>query len=304
MKQIKKQITENEKKAIRVTSITIIVNMILSIFKLFAGIISKSGAMISDAVHSASDVFSSIIVIIGVKAANKESDHNHQYGHERLECVAAIILAIILCITGAGIGYAGIVKILNRNYDSLSIPGILALIAAIVSIIVKEGMYWYTRATAKSINSSAMMADAWHHRSDAFSSIGSFVGILGARLSIPVFDPIASVIICLFIIKASIDIFMDAIRKMTDTACDDKTVDEMRSLILSQDGVADIDQLKTRIFGDKIYVDIEIQADGSLTLHQSHNIAQCVHDKIESNFTNVKHCMVHVNPTAMDMNIE
>lgn len=288
---------ENEKEAITVTLITIVINIILSLFKFLAGIIAKSSAMISDSVHSASDVFSSIIVIIGVKLANKESDLNHQYGHERLECVAAVILSVLLCVTGAGIGYSGILKIIQNDYDNLSIPGTLALIAAITSIVVKEAMYWYTRNTAKKINSSAMMADAWHHRSDALSSIGSFIGILGARLGIPVFDPIASVIICIFIIKTSIDIFKEAISKMTDTACDEKTVSGMRDLILTQEGVKGIDQLKTRIFGDKIYVDIEIIADKNLTLNQSHDIAECVHNVIEYNFMKVKHCMVHVNPS-------
>lgn len=164
-----------EKEAIRVSKISIIINIILSLLKLIAGIFANSYAMISDALHSASDVFSSIIVIIGVKIANKKSDKSHPYGHERFECVAGIILSVILVITGVGIGIAGIKNIISGEYKNFEIPGLIALATAIVSIAVKEAMYWYTRKVAKNIGSSAVMADAWHHRSDALSSVGSFI---------------------------------------------------------------------------------------------------------------------------------
>ena len=288
----------NQQIAMRVSWITMIINIVLSIFKFLAGIFAKSGAMLSDAVHSASDVFSTIIVMIGVKISGTASDKGHPYGHERMECVAAILLAIFLASTGIGIGYTGITKIISGNPNELSIPGMLALIAAIVSIIVKEGMYWYTRHAAKKINSSALMADAWHHRSDALSSVGSFVGILGARLGFPILDPLASIVICCFIVKAAFSIFMDAISKMTDQSCDEKTEEEMRVTIMEQPGVMGIDQIKTRLFGDRVYVDIEIRADGEQTLNQAHQIAQMVHDQIEHRFPTVKHCMVHVNPAS------
>ena len=208
-----------------------------------------------------------------------------------MECVAAILLAAILFATGLGIGYKGVLIISSNDYSHLTVPGVLALIAAVVSIGVKEGMYWYTRAAAKKINS-----DAWHHRSDALSSVGSFAGILGARLGYPIFDPIASVIICIFILKAAFEIFMDSINKMTDKACDDETIEIIRTLILKQEGVLGIDQIKTRLFGDRIYVDVEIQADGNISLKQAHDIAHYVHDAIENNIPKIKHCMVHVNP--------
>ncbi len=286
----------NEQIAIEISRNSIIINILLTIFKLFAGIFSKSSAMVSDAVHSASDVFSTIIVIIGIKFSNKASDKEHQYGHERMECVAAIILAVILCATGAGIGYSGIAKIAADNYEKLSIPGKLALIAAVISIIAKESMYWYTRTGAKKINSGALMADAWHHRSDALSSIGSFAGILGARMGFPILDPLASIVISAFIIKAAIDIFIDAIGKMTDRACDDEFVEKVKEVIQNQKGVITIDQIKTRLFGDKVYIDVEIGTDGNATLREAHEVAQKVHDIIEKSFPIVKHCMVHVNP--------
>ena len=197
--------------------------------------------------------------------------------------------------TGAGIGWAGIQKIFG-DAGELVVPGQLALIAAVVSILSKEGMYWYTRAAAKKIESSALMADAWHHRSDALSSIGSFAGVLGARLGMPVLDPVASVVICLFILKAAWDIFQDAISKMIDRACPAEMEARMRTAALEQEGVLGIDRLQTRLFGDRIYVEIDIAADADSTLAEAHTVADRVHDCIEEEFPKVKHCMVHVNP--------
>lgn len=285
-----------QKVANRVSMITIIGNIALSVIKLLAGIIAHSNAMISDAVHSASDVFSTIVVIIGIKLASKKSDKEHPYGHERLECVAAIVLAIVLFITGLGIGMEALKNIASGNYDNLQVPGILALIAAILSIVTKEGMYWYTRYYAKKIDSSALMADAWHHRSDAFSSIGALIGIGGARLGFPIMESIASLVIFVFIVKAAFDIFKDAMDKMVDHSCDEAMENQLRDCIMRNDNVLGIDILQTRIFGNKIYVDVEIQADGSLTLQEGHKIAEAVHDDIERTFPKVKHIMVHVNP--------
>lgn len=287
---------EFERTATRVTTITIIGNLILSAFKFVAGIIAHSQAMVSDAVHSASDVFSSIIVIIGVKLSAKAPDKEHPYGHERMECVAAIILSVVLLITGLFIGYNAFSSILGGNYSELKIPGMLALVAAIISIVTKEAMFWYTKIYAKRIDSGALMADAWHHRSDAFSSLGALIGIAGARLGLPVLDSITSIVICIFICKAAFDIFKDAINKMVDHSCDDSTEDAIRCLALSQDGVLSVDSLHTRVFGNKIYVDMEIGADGSRTLNEAHTVAETVHSAIEKEFPKVKHIMVYINP--------
>lgn len=287
---------DNSNLAMQVSAVSIIVNIALSVFKLLAGVFAHSGAMISDAVHSASDVFSTFIVIIGVRISEKPSDTDHPYGHERFECVASILLAIFLAATGLGIGRAGLGNIISGSYASLEIPGILALAAAVLSIIIKEAMFWYTRSAAKKINSGALMADAWHHRSDALSSIGAFAGILGARLGFPISDSIASLIICLFILKAAYDIFMDAVDKTVDKACPDEVVSAMRNVIMSCENVRGIDTLKTRLFGSRMYVEVEIILDGELKLVDAHNIAEQVHDAIEDNFRDVKHCTVHVNP--------
>lgn len=285
-----------EQLAMRVSKVSIIANCMLTIFKFLAGIIAHSGAMVSDAIHSASDVFSTIVVIIGIRISSKASDKDHPYGHERLECVASIVLATVLAVTGLGIGYSAVSKIADGDYSRLAVPGVLALMAAIVSILVKEGMFHYTRVYAKRIDSGALMADAWHHRSDALSSIGALIGIAGARIGFPILDPIASAVICVFIEKAAYDIFMDAVGKMVDKACDDDVEEMFIECALRQDGVLEVDLLHTRVFANKIYVDIEISVNGDMKLKDAHSIAERVHDAIEQDFPKVKHIMVHVNP--------
>ena len=287
-----------EKTAVKVSLVSIIGNTLLSLFKMLAGIIAHSGAMVSDAVHSASDVFSSLIVIIGVKISSKESDREHPYGHERFECVAAIVLAAILLVSALFIGHYAIEKLSGGEAKQLPVPGVLAAVAAVISIACKEAMYWYTRHYAKRLDSGALMADAWHHRSDALSSVGAFIGILGARMGFPVLDTVASLAICVCIVKAAYDIFKDAVDKMVDRSCNEETERRIADCAAGQEGVLGVDLIQTRIFGNKIYVDIEIRADGSLSLEKSHEIADRVHNAIEAGFPKVKHIMVHVNPVT------
>lgn len=284
----------NEKIAIKVSVISIILNCLLTLIKFISGVISKSSAMISDSVHSLSDVLSTFVVIIGVKISNKKADIDHPYGHERIECVSAIILSGMLFIIGALIGINGIKNVTNSS--NLVMPGVLALIASIISIISKEAMYQYTIRVSKKINSAALKADAWHHRSDALSSIGSFIGILGSRLGFKIFDPLASVIISLCIIKVSIDIFKDAIDKMVDKSCDKEVIDKVISVIEKNESVKNIDDIKTRQFGNKAYVDVEISVDENLLLKDAHKVAEEIHNSVENEINIVKHCMVHVNP--------
>lgn len=290
-----------EKTAVKVSVVSIVGNIILSILKMLAGILAHSGAMISDAIHSASDVFSSIIVIIGVKLSAKASDKEHPYGHERMECVAAIVLAVILLVTGLFIGADALKIITGGNFKEIRTPELFALVMAVVSILTKELMFWYTRYYAKKLDSGAVMADAWHHRSDALSSVGALIGIAGARMGFPVLEPVASLVICIFIAKASVDIFRDAVDKMVDRSCDEETEKMIRECVLAQEGVNGIDLLRTRIFGNKIYADIEINADGNKTLSEGHEIAENVHSVIEREFPKVKHIMVHVNPDKTDL---
>lgn len=297
MKANEKDTKPDETTVIRKLSLVgIIGNVFLSAFKFIAGIMGNSSAMVSDAVHSLSDVFATFIAFLGVRFGRREADASHPYGHERIESLAAIVLGLILLVTGVGIGWVGLEKILAGNYESLPIPGMIALVAAIVSIAVKEGMFWYTRHWARVIRSSAFEADAWHHRSDAMSSIGALVGVGGSMLGYPVLDSIASVVICLFILKQGISIIYDALKKMLDTSCGEQFEKEVRQLVDAENQVERIDMLRTRMFGDKVYIDMEIAIDGSMQLTDAHAIAERVHNDIEHAFPEVKHVMIHVNP--------
>lgn len=284
----------------KLSIVTVSGNVVLAAFKLFAGIFAHSGAMISDAVHSMSDVITTVVAYIGMKLSEKDADEDHPYGHERLECVAALILGGILMLTGIGIGYDAVVKITAGNYNDIAIPGALALVAAVVSIAVKEAMYWYTRHYALVMDSSVFMADAWHHRTDAISSVGALIGIAFSMAGYAIMDTIASIIICLFILKASVDIIKDTINKMTDHACSPEDERHIEEFIRSEEGVLGIDILRTRLFGNRIYVEAEIIVWGDMSLRDAHAIAERVHDGLEKSFPKIKHIMIHVNPSEED----
>ena len=287
----------NESIAVRISMVTITLNLLLAGFKFFAGISAKSDAMISDAFHSSTDIIVTIIMVIGIKISSREADDNHPYGYERYECIASLILAAVVGITGLGIGYNGIMKVVSGDYSSLAVPGTLALGAAVVSIATKEGMFWFTRAGAKKIDSGALMADAWHNRTDALSSVGSFIGILGARMGYPVMDPLAGVLISLFILKAAFDIFRDTIKKITDSSCEPHIVEGMKKMILEQDGVEEIGGIKTRLFASRIFVDVVVVTDGNQKLTEAHSITRNIQNAMADNYPKVKHCTVQLNPT-------
>ena len=293
--------TQSEQKgfqaaATRVSLVSMITNVILTALKLAAGLIARSGAMISDAAHSASDIFSGIIVLIGVRISTKAPDESHPYGHERFECVAALLLSGVLALVGGTIGWNALRDILSGRAQEMEAPGLLALVAAVVSIVTKESLFWYTRSSAKRYRSTALHAEAWHQRSDALSSVGALIGIAGARLGVPVMEPIASLIIALFILRVAARIFMDAINQMVDHSCNEQTEAAFRTTALEQPGVLGVELLRTRMFGNRVYVDLEIAADPGLTLAAAHEIAERVHDAIEQTYPDVKHIMVHVNP--------
>lgn len=280
----------------KMSLVSLIGNTVLSGFKLFAGVIGNSGAMISDAIHSFSDVLTTLIAWIGVKVSKKAADEAHPYGHERMECVASLLLGLVLMATGLGVGRVGVDNIIANNYEALAIPKLIALAASVVSILGKEAMFWYTRYYAKLINSSAFMADAWHHRSDAISSIGSFMGIAGAMLGFPVMDSVASVVICLFILKVAYDILRDALMKMLDTSCGEAYENQLTHYIAEKEDVRSVDLLPSRMFGNKVFIDLEISVDGDKSLRDAHAVAELVHEDVELNFPEIKHIMIHVNP--------
>ncbi len=289
----------NENRIIRrISAVGIGGNIILVAFKLYAGIAGKSAAMVSDAVHSLSDVFATLVAWLGVRISRKAADEGHPYGHDRFECLASLLLGLILLGTGLGIGYGGAVKLLRGDYASLEIPGTIALVAAVVSIVTKEAMFHYTKHYARVLNSSAFMADAWHHRSDALSSVGSLLGIGGAILGYPVLDSVACVGICLCILKVAYDILRDALQKLLDTSCGEAMERELADFISAQEGVVSLDVLRSRRFGDKIYLDAEISVDGSMSLAAAHAIADAVHNAVEQNYPDIKHIMIHENPAV------
>jgi len=277
----------------KISKITIIANIALSILKILAGVFGKSSALIADGMHSFSDILSTVVVMLGLKLSEKPADESHPYGHERIEPALTKILAVILLVTALMIFYCGLTTIIGGNYQ---IPGNITIIAALISIFTKEWMYKYTKKGAEQIESSALLADAWHHRSDAFSSVGTLIGVVGAKLGYPILDPIASIVISLFIAKMAFEIYFKALNQLLDRAADSKTIEEIKKIILSVDGVLEIDVLKTRIHSNKIYVDVEISVDKDLSLIEAHNISENVHSQIESKLKRVKHCMVHVNP--------
>lgn len=280
------------KIGVKVSKNTIIGNSILSIIKISVGFFARSNAMIADGLHSFSDVVSTVGVIIGLKLSSKPDDKGHPYGHERIESLCALFLSIMLFAVAIGISYSGIRNIVIGN---LSIPGASAIWAAILSIISKEWMYFYTIKYAKLINSSSLKADAWHHRSDSLSSVGALIGIIGARMGFPILDSLVSLIISALIIKVSYAIGKESIFQLIDTSANDDVVHEIKDKINSINGVKKIDTIKTRLHANRIYVDVEISVDSNLTVEEGHKIAMTVHNSIEEN-TSIKHCMVHINP--------
>ncbi len=280
----------------RVSFLSMIGNLLLAAFKFVAGFIGRSDAMISDAIHSSSDILGSLIVMLGAKVSGKGADREHPYGHERFECVASLLLSFILFLAGISMIREGGGKILSGAYKTAAAPGMIALIAAVVSIIVKEGMYQYTMQSAKKIDSGSLRAEAWHHRSDALSSVGSLIGIAGARLGLLILDPLAGLLISLFIMKAAVSIFMEAIDKMTDHSCSPELEEEIRQCVGKDPRIRGIDLLLTREFGRKVYLDMEVRLDKNLRLESAHQIIEELHDVIESTFPQIKHVMIHANP--------
>ncbi|MBS3995163.1 MAG: cation transporter [Alkaliphilus sp.] len=277
----------------KISKITVVINIVLCIGKIIAGYIGKSGAMMADGVHTLSDVISTVVVMLGLKMSKKPEDEIHPYGHEKIEPVIAKLLAGILFITALGIGYKGVNTIIVGDFTR---PGNIAIMAALASIGIKEWMYWYTVNGAKKMESSALMADAWHHRSDALSSVGTLIGITGARFGFVILDPIAAIVVSIFIIKVAIDIYLHAIKQLIDTSADSETIEKIKEQIIETEGVISLDDLKTRVHANKIYVDIEIGVNSKLSVRDSHDIADQVHDNVERFSKRIKHCTVHVNP--------
>ena len=281
-------------EATKVTLISIMWNVILTFIKIFGGILGKSNAMIADGLHSASDIISSIGVLIGNKIAKTPNDKEHNYGHEKAETLVSFLLSMLLIYVALKISFNGVNSLLNL--ENIQVPTLLPLVISVISIGIKEYQYRITIKVAKKINSPSLKADAWHHRSDALSSVAAFIGIGGSLLGFKALDPIATVIVGLFVAKVGFDIFKDAINELMDYSIDEKDESQIISIANSTKGVLNIGELRTRKHGSMAYVDLTICVNKDLTVLEGHEIANKLEISILEELQIVKGITVHVEP--------
>ena len=282
------------------TLIGSIVNMVLLIFKFAAGIFGHSAAMIADAVHSLSDFVTDIIVLVFVHISNKPKDKSHDYGHGKYETLALTIIGLALLSVAIGIIYSGAVHIIAWiNGDTLQSPGLLALWAALLSIVLKEGIYRYSMMKARQLQSQAVEANAWHHRSDALSSIGTTAGIAGAIFlgqRWAVLDPIASIIVGVFIIKVSVELLRNGIGDLMEQSLPEGIEQEILESVAALPDVAEPHDLRTRRIGNHYAIELHILMDGNITLNEAHEKASEVEKLLRDRYGENTHVAVHVEP--------
>ncbi|MBD5213646.1 MAG: cation transporter [Bacteroidales bacterium] len=289
-----------ERKIYRVTLVGSVVNAALIAVKLLAGIFGRSSALIADGVHSLTDFVSDVIVLIFVKIAGKPSDKGHDYGHGKFETLATLIIGLILLVAGVGLGVEGGLQIVRSLHgELLPEPSWIALVVALVSIVAKEILYRYTISWGKRLNSDAVRANAWHHRSDAISSFGTAVGIAGAIYlgqKFRILDPIAAAIVSVFVIKSGYDIMKPCISELLESSLPDSQVKTLEDIIMSTPGVKGFHHLRTRKVGNSIVIDVHIKLDGSLRLVEAHNIATVVETAIKDRFGKSSIINIHMEP--------
>lgn len=277
----------------RITWITIIMNTVLAVGKIIVGFLANSTAMLADGIHTVSDTASSIGIIISFIIAKKPEDLEHQYGHEKAESIAGFVLSLLLIGVGIRIGYSAVDILLS---GTSVIPGVLAAWAAAISIVAKEVQYRIAIYGGKKINSSALIADAWHHRSDALSSIGALIGILGARLGYPLLDPLAGLVVSIIVIKVGIEIFIKGYNELMDTSIEKEKLYRLADEILNKTRVNNINEIKSRQHGSRVFIDIKVCVNPNITVAEGHDIAESVEDVVHDTIGNVKEVLVHVNP--------
>ena len=294
------QTMTRSKEIYKVTLIGGAVNVILLLFKFVAGIVGHSAAMVADAVHSLSDFVTDVIVLVFIRISGKPQDKSHDYGHGKYETLAMTLIGAALLFVAIGIIYSGAVKIsIWANGEQLKAPGMLALWAALVSIVLKEGVYHYSMVKARQLNSQAVEANAWHHRSDALSSIGTAVGIggaifLGQRWT--VLDPVASIIVGAFIIKVAVSLLRNGIGDLMEQSLPDAVEEEILRLAATVPGVAEPHELRTRRIGNHYAIELHILMDGDITLREAHDKASEVEDLLRERYGEETHIAVHVEP--------
>ncbi|HIW21239.1 MAG TPA: cation diffusion facilitator family transporter [Candidatus Dorea intestinavium] len=285
----------------QVTLIDTVGNVSLSAMKLTTGFFSGSQALISDGLHSLSDVMGAFIMFVGVKISDKDPDKDYPYGYEKIESVTAIIMAMILFSAGLSIGLAGLERIIHDDYKGVKTPGVIALIVACISILVKEFMFWYMKGKAKIANSEAILAEAWHQRADGIGSIGSLIGVMGARMGYPVVDSLASLAICVFVLKTAIGIFKESANKITDKAIDPEIHEEILKITKEQENVLGVQSLKTRQCGDGIEIQLVILVDTKMTLGEVYEVKNAVKTIIMAKINKVKNCIVIAYPKSKEL---
>jgi len=294
------KLTEREKAIYQVTWAGSFVNFLLVIFKFIAGILGHSAAMIADAVHSLSDFATDIVVLIFTRISNKPQDKNHDYGHGKYETLATAIIGIVLFAVGASICWNGLQAIQTVwQGGRLPAPGMLAFAGAIISIVSKELIYRYTIHVGRKINSSAVIANAWHHRSDAFSSIGTAIGIGGAIVlgeSWSVLDPMAAVVVSFFIMKVAVQLLKPCVDELTEKSLPDEIEKEICLIAENTPGVSAIHNLRTRRIGNHYAIEMHVRMDGHLTLYEAHAKASVIENKLKEKYGNETHVGIHVEP--------
>lgn len=291
---------EREKKIYRITFIGSIVNFMLLAFKFVAGVLGHSSAMIADAVHSLSDFITDVIVIVFVKIAGKPVDDDHAYGHGKYETLASVIVGIILGIVGVGLAWNGIEKTIGFfKGEPIESPTYLALAAAVISIIAKESLYRYTVSAGKDLNSPALVANAWHHRSDALTSVATLIGIGGALLLGPhwsVLDPLAAVVVSGFIVKAAFSLMKPGIDELLEKSLPEDQIAEIASIIGSVPGVIAFHRLRTRRIGANIAIDTHVKMDGGISLRNAHEIANEIERLLKNKYGAATYIGIHMEP--------
>lgn len=292
---------ERDKKVYRVTLLGSVVNLLLLVFKFVAGVLGHSAAMIADAVHSLSDFVTDLIVIVFVKISSKPEDADHAYGHGKYETLASCIIGLALIVVGVMMGYNATVKIVDvvRNGTELASPGIIALAAAVLSIVLKEWMFHITRKVAREVDSPAVEANAWHHRSDALSSVGTAIGIGGAVLlgcKWAVLDPIAALVVSVFIVVQAAKILSDAIGQLMEKSLPRDVEQRICEIVYEEEGTSDIHHLRTRKIGSQISIELHVRMNGSLTLREVHGKSIAIEKRLRAAFGDSTYINLHVEP--------
>ena len=295
-----KKTASREREIYKVTIVGSVVNFVLLLFKFFAGIVGHSAAMLADAVHSLSDFVTDIIVLVFVRISSKPEDEGHDYGHGKYETLATAIIGICLFVVGLGILWNGVQSIWQVvQGNTLPEPGMLALWAALVSVVSKEALYQYTALRGRKLNSQAVVANAWHHRSDAFSSIGTMAGIGGAILlgdEWRVLDPIAAVIVSFFILKVSVKLLVPSMNELLEKSLPIEEENRINEIVLSYPGVTAPHHLRTRRIGNNRSIDLHVRMDGKLTLEEAHRRATVIEQRLRAEFGKGTYISIHVEP--------